>query len=322
MKARVLRVLSLALVAASCVLSPAQAAFPEKALRIIVPFPPGGSTDVVARRVAARAQRILGQAIVIENAGGAGGIVGTDLAAKAAPDGYTLLLAQTSLASNVALREKLPYDTERDFTPIALLADHPGLLVSSVATPYRTFADMMKYARANPGKVNYASAGVGTFPHLTMAMLESQARVSLMHIPYKGAGPAMVDLLGGRVDIKVDAYVTALPALKGGKLVALAVTGKGRIPQMPDLPAVAESYPDFESEIWMGIVGPAGMPREIAARLEAAFVEASRDPEVVRTLNEEGIYARGLSAKELTALIARDIARWRRVVKEAGIKPE
>ena len=310
------------LLAAACALSAAQAAFPEKALRIIVPFPPGGSTDVVARRVAAKAQRILGQAIVIENVGGAGGIIGTDLVAKAAPDGYTLLLAQTGLAANVALREKLPYDTERDFTPIALLADHPGLLVGSLTPPYRTFADMMKYAKANPGKINYASAGVGTFPHLTMAMLESQASVSLVHIPYKGAGPAMVDLLGGRVDVKVDAYVTALPALKGGRIVALAVTGKNRIPQLPDLPAVAETYPDFESEIWMGIVGPAGIPRDIAAKLEAAFVEASRDPEVVRTLNDDGIYARGLSSKELTALITRDIARWRRVVKEAGIKPE
>jgi tripartite-type tricarboxylate transporter receptor subunit TctC len=181
----------------------------------------------------------------------------------------------------------------------------------------------MQYARANPGKINYASAGVGTFPHLTMAMLESQANVKLTHIPYKGAGPAMVDLLGRQVDVKVDAYVTSIPYLKAGKLVPLAVTGKSRIPQMPDLPTVAESgYPDFESEIWMGIMGPAGIAPDVAAKLEKAFIEASKDPEVARSLDQEGIYVQGLPGSELAALVKRDIARWRRVVKDAGIKPE
>jgi tripartite-type tricarboxylate transporter receptor subunit TctC len=301
----------------------ASAAFPERSIRIIVPFPPGGSTDVVARRVAPKLGQILGQPIIIENIGGAGGIVGSDAAAKANPDGYTLLLAQPGLASNVALRDKMPFDVERDFVPVALMGGHPGLLVASTETPYRTFADMMKFVKANPGKLTYATAGVGTFPHLTMELLRYAANVDIVHIPYKGAGPAMIDLLGGRVDVKIDAYSTAIAHLKAGKLIALAVSGKERIPQMPDLPTIAESgYPDFESSIWMGIVAPAKTPPDVVAKLERAFIEASKDPEVVRTLNEDGIYMTAKGAKDLDALIKSEIVKWRRVVKAANIKAD
>ncbi len=301
----------------------AQAAWPERGIRIIVPFPPGGSTDVVARRVAPKVQQILGQSVVVENIGGAGSIVGSDAASKAAPDGYTLLLVQPAVASNVALRDKMPYDIEKDFVPVALMGGHPGLLVASAVTPYKTFADMMKYSKANPGKVTYATAGVGTFPHLTMELLRFAGGVEITHIPYKGAGPAMIDLLGGRVDVKIDAYSTAIAHLKAGKLVAIAVSGKERIPQMPDVPTIAESgYPDFESSIWMGIMAPAKTPPDIVQKLERAFVEASKDPDVVRTLNDDGIYMYGKGAKEMDALLKSEISKWRRLVKAAGIKAE
>jgi tripartite-type tricarboxylate transporter receptor subunit TctC len=300
-----------------------QAAWPERSIRIIVPFPPGGSTDVVARRVAPKVQQILGQTVVIENIGGAGSIVGSDAAAKANPDGYTLLLVQPAVASNVALREKMPYDIEKDFVSVAWMGGHPGLLVASTQAPYKTFADFMKYAKANPGKVTYATAGVGTFPHLTMELLRYAAHVDMVHIPYKGAGPAMIDLLGGRVDVKVDAYSTAIAHLKAGKLVPLAVTGTQRIPQMPEVPTIAESgYPDFDSSIWMGIMAPTRTPPDVIAKLERAFVEASKDPEVVRSLNEDGIYMVGKGARDLDALLKSEIAKWRRVVKAANIKAD
>jgi len=310
--------LALGLAASVC-----HAAWPERGIRIIVPFPPGGSTDVVARRVAPKVQQILGQSVVVENIGGAGSIVGSDAAAKANPDGYTLLLVQPAVASNVALREKMPYDIEKDFVSVAWMGGHPGLLVASTQTPYKTFAEFMKYAKANPNKVTYATAGVGTFPHLTMELLRYAANVDILHIPYKGAGPAMIDLLGGRVDVKVDAYSTAISHLKAGKLVPLAVTGKERIPQMPDVPTIAESgYPDFDSSIWMGIMAPAKTPPDVVAKLERAFVEASKDPEVVRSLNDDGIYMVGKGAKDLDALLKSEIAKWRRVVKAANIKAE
>jgi tripartite-type tricarboxylate transporter receptor subunit TctC len=301
----------------------AHAAFPERTVRIIVPFPPGGSTDVVARRVAAKAQTILGQSVVVENIGGAGGLVGSDAASKAAPDGYTLLLAQPSLASNVSLREKMPFDIERDFASVVYLGGHPGLLVGSTATGYKTFADFMKHVKANPGKATYSTAGVGTFPHLTMEMLRADAKVDFVHIPYKGAGPAMVDLLGGRVDVKIDAYATAIAHLKAGKLVPLAVSGLKRIPQMPDVPTIAESgYPGFDSSIWMGLMVPAKTPADVVSKLEKAFLEAARDPEVVRSLNDDGVYMDAKAGKELDALVKTEIVKWRRVVKESGIKAE
>lgn len=300
-----------------------RAEFPDRPIRVIVPFPPGGSTDVVARRVAAKAQQLFGQAVVIENIGGAGGQIGSQVAAKAAPDGYTVLLAQPGLTSAPALREKQPFDVERDLAPVALLAHHPGLLVAATNTPYKNFADFMKYAKLNPGKVTYATAGVGTFPHLTMEMLRSEAKIDIVHVPYKGAGPAMVDLLGGRVDVKIDAYATAIAHLKAGKLVPLAVSGLERIPQMPDVPTIAESgYPGFENSIWMGFMVPAKTPPEVIARLEKTFIEAVKDPEIVKSLNDDGIYVNTKDAKGFEAVVKSELAKWRRVVNESGMKLE
>ena len=320
---KTVRTLLATILATACLAAPALAAYPEKPIRLVVPFPPGGSTDVVARIVALKAQTLLGQSIVIENKGGAGAIIGTDQVAKAAPDGYTILLAQTSHAANPSLMKSLPYDTEKDFTAIALLADHPGVLLTHPSRPYTTFADYVKFAKANEGKVNFASAGNGTWPHLTMELLANQAGLQMVHVPYNGAGPSRIDLIAGRVDVKVEAYATSAEFIKDGRLRAIAVTGKSRIPELPNVPTIAESgYPGFDSSIWMGILGPANMPADVTARLERAFTEASRDPGVVKQLSEQGIYSRGLPGTELRTLIRGDVQKWRRVAKAANIVAE
>jgi tripartite-type tricarboxylate transporter receptor subunit TctC len=298
---------------------PAQAAYPDHPIRLIVPFPPGGSTDVAARIIATKAQELLGQSIVIYNQGGGGGIVGSAAAAQAAPDGYTLLLVQPSHAANPFLKTSLPYDTEKSFVSIAGLAWHPGLLVTSPHTGYKTFAEFIAYVKAHPGQVSYATAGTGTFPHLTMELLSGVAGVSMMHVPYKGAGPTKTDLVAGRVAVKVDAYSTSIGLIQNGELIALAVTGKGRIPQMPDVPAVEETYPGFDSSIWMGIVAPAGVPPAVLQKLEQAFHAANQDPKVVQQLDAQGIYPLVLSGKQLTALIHSEMVKWEKTIKDAGI---
>ncbi|HEX4327546.1 MAG TPA: tripartite tricarboxylate transporter substrate binding protein [Burkholderiales bacterium] len=302
---------------------PAHAAYPDHPIRLILPFVPGGSTDLVARTVANKAQDLIGQTLVIENRGGAGGIIATDAVAKAAPDGYTLLFTQTSHGSNPSLMLSLPYNTEKDFTAISLLADHPGVLLSHPSKPYKTFIEFLAYAKANPGKVIYASAGRGTWPHLTMEMLAQQAGLNMIHVPYKGAAPSRVDLIAGVVDVKVEAYSTSADFIKDGRLRALAVTGAERISFLPNIPTIAESgFKGFNSSIWMGILGPANMPPEIVAKLEKAFNDAAHDPVVVKTLSAQNIYSRGLPAKAMADLIHTDIIKWQALVKAAGIKPE
>lgn len=299
--------------------APARAAYPDHPIRLIVPFPPGGSTDVAARIVAVKAQEVLGQPIVIFNQGGGGGIVGSAAAAQSAPDGYTLLLVQPSHASNPYLNDSLPYDTVKSFVSIAGLAWHPGLLVTSPSKPYKTFGQLIDYVKAHPGQVSYATAGIGTFPHLTMALMANVGGLSMMHVPYKGAGPTKTDLIAGRVDIKVDAYSTSIGLIQKGDLIALAVTGKGRIPQMPDVPAVEETYPGFDSSIWMGIVAPTGVPADIEKKLERAFHIATQDPKVVQQLDAQGIYPLVLSGTQLTALIRSEMVKWQKTIKDAGI---
>ncbi|HTK02040.1 MAG TPA: tripartite tricarboxylate transporter substrate binding protein [Bordetella sp.] len=317
---KLLSALASACLAVTCAIAPpAQAAFPDHPIRFIVPFPPGGSTDVAARIICMRAQELLGQPIVIYNQGGGGAIVGSATAAQSAPDGYTLLLVQPSHASNPALNKTLPYDTEKAFVPISGLAWHPGLLVTSPSKPYKTFKEFIAYVKAHPGKVSYATAGVGTFPHLTMELLSEVAGLSMLHVPYKGAGPTKTDLVAGRVDVKVDAYSTSIGLIQNGELIALAVTGKGRIPQMPDVPAVEETYPGFDSSIWMGVAAPAGVPPAVVQKLEKAFADAIKDPQVIHNLDAQGIYPLALSGQQLGGLIHSEIGKWAKTIKEAGI---
>jgi tripartite-type tricarboxylate transporter receptor subunit TctC len=306
--------------AAAVVVHAAQAAddFPNHAIRLVVPFSPGASTDLVARLVAAKVSQILGQAVIVDNRAGAGGSIGSDQVAKSAPDGYTVLMATTSHTANPSIYKKLPYDTAKDFAPIALIGDMPGLLVANPSMPPNNFAEFISYAKSH--KLSYGSAGSGTFPHLSMELLKSRAGLDMMHIPYKGAAPALTDLVGGVYQVKIDAYITAAAFVRSGKLKLYAVTSTERMAQLPDVPTVAESgYPGFESTYWLGIVAPSRTPADVRAKLEKAFTEAVHDKDVAAKLNESGTRPLGESAATLDKLITRELARWPEVIKNAGI---
>ncbi|WP_144634687.1 Bug family tripartite tricarboxylate transporter substrate binding protein [Bordetella genomosp. 13] len=296
------------------------AGYPDKPVRVIVPFPPGGSTDVVTRIVVAKAQELLGQNIIVENRGGAGSIIGSDFVAKAPPDGYTLLVGQTAFSVNASLREQLPYDTIKDFTSIALLADHPGVFLAQHQKPYDTFQEFIAYARANPGKVVYSSAGTGSWPHLAMTMLANQAGLQMVHVPYQGTGPAKADLIAGRVDTKIEAYATSMGMVKEGKLKVLAVTSAERDPVLPDVPTIAElGYPGYETSYWIGMLGPAGLPPDVRAKLEKVFMDAVNDPQVKQKITQQTIHPHAADGKALDALIHKEIDKWAAVIKAGNI---
>jgi tripartite-type tricarboxylate transporter receptor subunit TctC len=305
---------------ASTIGAAAHAAYPDHPIHVIVPFPPGGSTDVVTRIVVSKAQELLGQNIIVENRGGAGSIIGSDYVAKAAPDGYTLLVGQTAFAVNASLRQKLPYDTIKDFTPIALMADHPGVFLAQYTKPYNTFKEFIAYAKAHPGKVVYSSAGTGSWPHLAMTMLAKDAGLQMVHVPYQGTGPAKADLIAGRVDVKIEAYATSRGMVQEGKLKVLAVTGAQRDPALPDVPTIAElGYPGYETSYWIGLLGPAKMPPEVTAKLEKVFMQAVNDPQVRQKLDAQTIHPHALDAKGLEALIHKEIGKWAAVIKDSHI---
>ena len=299
----------------------ANALYPDRPIQLVVPFPPGGSTDVVARIVAQKAQQILGQPITIQNQGGAGSIIGSDFVAKSTPDGYTLLVSQTAFAVNASLMKKLPYDTQKDFVSIALLADHPGVVVAQTAKPFNTFPEFVNYAKARPGLLNYSSAGNGTWPHLSMAALANDVGLNMVHVAYRGTGPAKMDLVAGRVDVKIEAYATTSEMIKDGRLKILAVTSSKRMPELPNIPTIAElGYPQYETSYWMGIVGRAGIPKDIVSRLEKVFVEAMNDPGVIKQMAAQSIYPRGLPGKDLEMLTNAEIEKWAKVVRSTGIQ--
>jgi len=298
----------------------AHAVFPEKPVRVVVPFPPGGTTDVVARVIAPKVSAILGQQIVIENKGGAGGTIATEAVAKSAPDGYTLLMPTNSHTANPAIYKSLPFDTAKDFVSIALIADTPGLLVVHPSVPANNLKEFIAYAKkANP-RLTFGTAGAGTFPHLTTELFMARTGIEMTHIPYKGAGPAMVDLLAGVYQFKCDALPTAGGYVKAGKLKLYAVTSLERMPQIPDVPTVAESgYPGFESAFWMGFLAPAGTPKEVVSKLEHAFNTAMRDKEITDKLMTMGVQILAKPPSALDALIARELKQWPPIVKKAGI---
>lgn len=301
-------------------LQPARAAddFPNKPIRLVVPFSPGASTDMVARLVATKASQILGQTIIVDNRAGAGGSIGSEFVAKSPADGYTLLVATTSHTANPSIYKKLPYDTAKDFAPISLLVDMPGLLVARASLPPNNFAEFIKYAKAH--KLTFGTAGAGTFPHLSMELLRDRAGLEMTHVPYRGAAPALTDLVGGVYDVKMDAYISAAQFVKAGKLKLYAVTSLERMSQLPDVPTVAESgYPGFESAYWIGIVAPARTPPEVRAKLEKAFMEATHDKEVAAKLSETGTRPLGESAAVLDKRIKTELAQWPEIIKKAGI---
>ncbi len=299
-------------------------AYPTKPIHLIVPFPPGGGNDTVARAIGQQVSPELGQPVVIDNRPGAGGSVGAELAAKAPPDGYTLFLAGVgSHAVNPNVHAHLAYDPVKDFAPVTLIASAPSVLVVNPSVPARTFAEFTAYARANPGKLNYASNGAGSAAQLAAAMYESMAGVKMVHVPYKGIAPAMTDLLGGQVQLMFGTVVALVPHIQAGKLRALAVTSRKRSPLLPDVPTIAESgLPDYQAGSWYGIEAPAGTPRPIIDKLNAVIVKALRQPDVVKRLAADGAEVVGSTPEEFGEHIKSEIARVGKVVRAAGIQAE
>jgi len=306
-----------------CWASAALAQYPVKPIHLIVPFPPGGGNDTVARAIAQQISPELGQPVVIDNRPGAGGSVGAELAAKAPPDGYTLFLAGVGSHVVNPNLHKTAYDPVKDFAPITLIASAPSVLVVNPSVPAKNIAEFTAYARANPGKLNYASNGNGSAAQLAAAMYESMAGVKMVHVPYKGIAAAMTDLLGGEVQLLFGTVVALVPHIQSGKLRALAVTGKKRSALIPDVPTLRESgLPEYEAGSWYGIEAPAGTPRPIIEQLNALIVRALRQPDVAKRLATEGAEVIGSTPEEFGAHIKSEVERVGRVVRAAGIKIE
>lgn len=296
--------------------------YPNKNIRMIIPFPPGGGTDMISREVGNAITKRAGWSIVPENKPGAGGNLGIDTVAKAAPDGYTFGMGQTSnLAINPALNSKLPYKPLQDLTPIGLVASSPVVLVVPANSKYKTLADMIQDAKARPGLINSASPGNGTVAHLSSELLQQVAKFKTQHIPYKGFNSALNDLISGQVDMFMSSVPTALPHIRSGKLRALAVTSLQRSKQLPDVPTVAESgYPNFEAITWFGFVAPAGTPASAIKAINEQVNAALKSPELSKKLEGEGAVLMGGSAEDMKKYLERDTAMWAKVVKASGAK--
>lgn len=295
--------------------------WPSRPIRLVVPFPAGGGTDIIARELTNKLTSY-GYNFVVDNKPGSGGNLGVDAAAKAAPDGYTLVLGQTSnLAINPTLYTKLPYDPVKDLTPISLVATSPLVIVAGTATPFKTLDDLVKAARAKPDSINYASSGNGTVSHLAMESFQKAAGVKLTHIPYKGAAQGITDVISGQVQLYVSSVPTLQAHIKSGKMHPLALTSLQRAADLPQVPTVAESgYKGFEAITWFGILGPAGLSKDIVAKLNADINKALQDPVLKQKLSGQGADVQGSSAADFAKLIRDDIPRWGKLVKDSGAK--
>jgi tripartite-type tricarboxylate transporter receptor subunit TctC len=297
--------------------------YPAKPVRVVVPFPPGGPTDVVARGMAQRMAEGLGQAVVIENRGGAGGVLGTELVSKSPADGYTLLMGTISgLAVAMSLLPNRGYDTLRDFAPITQAVNVTNILVTHPSVPARSVKELLAIAHARPGQLNYASSGNGTVTHLAGELLKLMGKVNIVHVPYKGGSPALASLLSGETDLSYENSLIILSQIKAGKVRALAVTGTKRSPLLPELPTIGETLPGYGASGWYGLVAPAATPKDALARLSAAAVKALRAPDVVERLASQGAEAVGNTPEEWGGFIRAEIEKWARVVKAANMKAD
>jgi tripartite-type tricarboxylate transporter receptor subunit TctC len=295
--------------------------FPNRTIRLVVPFSPGGSTDGISRHLAQKLTVALGQPMVVENRPGAGGTLGTDLVAKSKPDGYTLLFVATSTAINQALFTNLPYDTMKDLDPVIHLVNLSGILVVHPDLPVRTVPELIALARAKPGSLNYASAGNGTTLHLAAEMFNALAKTEITHVPYKGSGPALTDLIGGRVQMMFANMPGTVQHVRAGRIRVIAVTDEKRSPVFPEVPTVAESgVPGYRATGWFGIMAPAGTPREIVERLNAELNKALRTPELTEFMRNEGAELAGGTPQDFRAHLRSEVDRWGAVIKSAGIK--
>ncbi len=299
----------------------AQANFPDKPVRIVVPFPPGGGTDLVVRALAAGMATELNQSFIIENKSGAGTVIGTDFVAKSPPDGYTLLVGTFAFAVNPSLLAKLPFDTNKAFDPVVLISRSPNVLVVRADSPYKSVQDIVQAAQANPGKMTYASQGNGTSAHLAAELFNALAKVNILHIPYKGASAALTDIVGGQVDLMFATSAGATPLLDSGRLRALAVTTPERSPAFPALPTMIEAgVPDYQATSWYGLYVPAGTPTAVIARLNAAATKVAQADAFKSRVASEGLVISTGTPKQLDDFMRSEQTRWARVINAAGIK--
>jgi tripartite-type tricarboxylate transporter receptor subunit TctC len=302
----------------------AEAAFPVRPVRFIVPFAPGGSTDTLARTLAQRLSDAFGQQVVVDNRAGGNGNIGTEIVARAVPDGHTIVLGYiANLGIGPSLYASLPFDPLKDFAPVTLLAVSPNILVAHPAVPVKTVKELIAYTRANPQKVNYASAAVASLGHLAGELLNSSAGIRMQHVPYKGSGQAVIDLLAGQVQIMFSGMSSVMPHIRAGKLRPLAVTGAQRSAATPDVPTIAESgYPGFEASAWYGVLAPAGTPKPVVARLNGEILRALKIPEVRERLENVGFEIVGGTPEAFGIYMKNEIAKWAKVVKASGVRAE
>ncbi|MCD2513224.1 Bug family tripartite tricarboxylate transporter substrate binding protein [Comamonas endophytica] len=302
----------------------AQAAYPSKPVRLIVPYPAGGTTDIIARLTANQLTERLKQPFVVENRAGASGAIGAQAVAQAAPDGYTLVMGTASSHGiNSAVQKNLPYDAVKDFAPVTVVASTPNIIIANNNVPVKTLADLLKLAKAQPGRINFGSTSAGGSPHMSAELLKMMTGTDMMHVPYKGAAPMLADLLGGQVQIGFDNLPSSIAFVKSGKVRALAVTTAQRWPGAPDIPTVAESgVPGYEVSGWFGLLAPAGTPREVLNKLQSAVAEAIRTPEVAKQLRDLGAEPLASTPDAFAQDIKNDVEKWRNVVKTTGVKLE
>ena len=294
--------------------------WPSKPIRLIVPFPAGGATDILARALSQELGRKLGQSVVVENKPGAGGTIGAQAGAQAAPDGYTLLLTTSSTHSiGPAINPKIPYNAETDFTPIAYVASSPQVILVPLSSPAKNLKEFIEYARQNPGRLNYASSGNGTISNLSTEIFKAQSGTFLVHIPYRGTGLSIADLVSGKVDVLFDSVVSGMPHVRDGKLRALAVTSPKRSALVPELPAVAELLPGFESVTWFGVYGPRGLPPEIVARVNQALNAALAEADLKDRFARLGAEPAGGTPQQFAAVVRAESAKWKKVITERKI---
>jgi tripartite-type tricarboxylate transporter receptor subunit TctC len=312
-----------ALIAGTATVQAQTSDYPMRPVRIVVPSSPGGGTDILARLMAKKLAESMGQPFIVENRPGAGQALGINVVARAAPDGHTLLMAASAIVLNQVLSKKTPYDTLRDFAPVSLVATVSNVLVVHPSLPVKTEAELIDYAKAHPGVLNYSSAGTGTSPHLSMELFRSMAGITITHVPYKGTGPATVDVVAGQVQLSMPNLLTAMPHIKGGTLRALGVTGPRRASGLPNVPTIAEAgLPGYESVQWYGLMAPAGTPAPIVARLHLEIAKSLASAEMQAAMATEGADAVGNKPQEFTAFIKSEIDKWSKVVKTARIEQD
>jgi tripartite-type tricarboxylate transporter receptor subunit TctC len=295
--------------------------YPSRPMRLVLPYAPGGVVDFIGRTLGARLSEQLGQSVIADNRPGAGGIIGVEATAKSAPDGYTLVLMDPAIVINPILQDGVPYDVIRDLQTVSIVGSSPLVLASYPSLPVKSVAELVAYARANPGKLNFASAGIGTTPHMAGELLKLRIGAQMTHVPYKGMGPAMADLVSGRVQVSFGSITAALPFLQDGRLRGLATTGAKRSGALPDLPTVVEAgLPGFEVDLWLGLFGPAGLPPQVLARLNAETKKAIGHPEARAAFAKVGVEPRGTSPEEAAAFVRAENEKWTKVVRDAKLK--